>query len=110
MRARHIAAAVITGALLAGGSGAVALAATAGVPQYQTGEVHSCTTNGRAPVDTYNGGITWVYEGQGGPGTPYLQDGVVHSFYTGGNADVGTNDGGLTWEFEKEPFLFCSPP
>jgi hypothetical protein len=81
------------------------------VPADQTGEVHSCTTNGDAGVRSTTGGQIWLYTGSGGGNPNYpVQTGVVHSYTTGGNANVHSGDGGLSWFFYPSGALFCSPP
>ena len=79
-------------------------------PANQVGEVHSCTTNGRAEVTTSDGGYDWDFVGPGSP-AQLFQYGVVHSFTTGGNANVRTWDGGLIWQFDPNSGpLFCQLP
>jgi hypothetical protein len=90
--------AVIATVASVGFSTLTAGAATA-VPTNQTGEVHSCITNGRANVTSSDGGQTWKFVGPGSAAQPYYQYGVVHSDTTGGNANVRTWNGGLLWQF-----------
>jgi hypothetical protein len=106
LRSKIAASAILVAALT--GAGVGANAAISGNPQYQTGAVHSCTTNGQAAVTTTDGGYTWYYNGNSG--SPQMQYGVVHSFTTNGNADVLTFNGGVSWEFDNNGRLFCSPP
>lgn len=90
---------------------ALALTAAHAAPagdKYQSGAVHSCTTNGDAIVFTSNYGFTWVFDGHGA-GHPEDQRGVVDSASDGGHANVQTTDGGIDWYYTPGGPLYCSP-
>jgi hypothetical protein len=112
---RHGAAVTVCVVAMSIGSAAAAQASTAHAapaanPAYQTGVVHSCTTNRDGSVYTTDGGYTWDFDGSGGAGTQY-QDGVVYSYTTHGHANVVTEDGGLAWIYDADSGgPFCSIP
>jgi hypothetical protein len=112
---RHGAAVTVCGVAMSIGlataaQASAAPAVTAANPTNQTGIVHSCTTNGKAGVYSYDGGETWDYSGTGKAGTQY-QIGVVYSYTTHGHANVVTEDGGLVWIYDANSGgPFCSIP
>jgi hypothetical protein len=96
--------------LAAAAQASTAHAAPAANPTYQTGVVHSCTTNRDGTVYSTDAGKTWDYDGSGGAGTTY-QIGVVYSYTTGGHANVVTQDGGEYWYYDADSGgPFCSIP
>jgi hypothetical protein len=74
-------------------------AVPAGVPEIQSGEVHSLTTGGNAGVITYDGGYVWCYQGNCNASGSGYQEGCVYSFTTGGTAAVESFDGGYIWNY-----------